>query len=121
MSFTCENAILGVHTMSTSLLNTTWRRWHGPLTHTNVIAVCAVCFADHCYIVNGAPLDVLCDDEERPMAVLTHASSGRRMELSGTQPGLQVHHHFASLHSGCCWCKMDETVVAESAFQTRRC
>jgi hypothetical protein len=53
--------------------------------------------ADHCYVVNGSEAEQQqCSASDTPqtmrhMATLKHSSSGRVMELHGTQPGLQVH------------------------------
>eukprot|EP00611_Tribonema_gayanum_P020324 TRINITY_DN3684_c0_g1_i2.p1 TRINITY_DN3684_c0_g1~~TRINITY_DN3684_c0_g1_i2.p1 ORF type:complete len:395 (+),score=76.17 TRINITY_DN3684_c0_g1_i2:113-1186(+) len=46
---------------------------------------------DHCFVVDGAPTDALSASVLRSMATLSHAPSGRRMQLHGTQPGLQVY------------------------------
>jgi aldose 1-epimerase len=40
---------------------------------------------DHNFVVNGAP------GELRPVAVVTHPASGRRMELFATEPGVQFY------------------------------
>jgi uncharacterized protein YaiE (UPF0345 family) len=53
--------------------------------------------ADHCYVVNGSEAEQQqCSAGDasltlRHMATLKHSSSGRVLELHGTQPGLQVH------------------------------
>ncbi|KAG5189301.1 galactose mutarotase-like domain-containing protein [Tribonema minus] len=53
----------------------------------------------HCFVVDGAPTDALSAPALRPMATLSHAPSGRRVQLHGTQPGLQVNGGGAVHHS----------------------